>query len=219
MALPFLGGLMDLSSLETLYCCLTYCHRQPWAAQLSQLVCMTAQQKIALECWRRLLCFPDTYIGFTRQYSISMVCLILVQCYPSFDWHFKPLAQSQTPVNCQDLGVHSTDVNNGDLTPVSNPLHVLATVSNPFAGPVIFSSPLHTPPTPPSPGFPHTPVADPIESDLLAQDTGGVIPDPNPAPKAGANKKPESKSNKILHRYLKGERLFAFISQSISNIL
>ena len=168
MALPFLGSLTDLSSLETLYCHLTYCHRQPWATQLSRLVCMTAQQKIALERWRWLLRFPDTYIGFTRQYSISMVCLILVQCYPSFDWCFKPLAQSQTPVNRQDLGVHSTDVNNGDLTPVSSPLHVLAAVSNPFAGPVIFSSPLHTPPAPPSPGFPCTPVANPIESDLLA---------------------------------------------------
>ncbi len=150
MALPFLGGLTDLSSLETLYCHLTYCCWQPWAAQLSWLVCMTAQQKIALKHWRRLLHFPDTYIGFTQQYSISMVCLILVQCYPSFDWHFKPLAQSQTPVNHQDLGAHSTDVNNGDLTPVSSPLHVLATVFNPFAGPVIFSSPLHTPPAPPS---------------------------------------------------------------------
>ena len=70
----------------------------------------------------------------------------------------------------------------------------------------------------PSPGSLHSPAADPIESDPLAQEPDEVIPDPNPAPKAGANKRPNSKS-KILHRDLNGKRLFTFPRQSASSIL
>ena len=121
-------------------------------------------------------------------------------------------------MNHQDLVTHSTDVNNGDLAPVSSPLHVSAAVSDPLATPVIFSSPPRTPPALPSPGFPGTSAADPIESDPLTRDAGGVIPGPA-ASKVGADKKPESQSNKILHRHLNGERLFASIGQSVSNIL
>ena len=65
-----------------------------------------------------------------------------------------------------------------------------------------------------SPGSPHTPAASPIESDLLAQESDSVIPDPNPSSKAGANKEPGVKT-KNLHLRLNGERLFTFRHQPL----
>lgn len=94
----------------------------------------------------------------------------------------------------QGSWTHNTDTDNGDYTPISHAAH--------FS--VALSSPLHTPA-----GLPQTPTASSTESDPLAQESDGVVPGPNPAPKAGANEKPASKK-KISHRHMNGERLLAF---------
>jgi hypothetical protein len=129
-----------------------------------------------------------------------MVCLILVQCYPSFDLPSKPLAESRTPVSRLDSRTHLIDID-GDLTPVPNRLRVLSS-----------STPPTTPAAFPTPRSPHTPAADPMDFDPLAQEPDEIIPDPGP-PKIGAKK------SKIFHRALNGECLISFSRQSIHNVL
>ena len=125
----------------------------------------------------------------------------------------------------QGSRTHFIDIDDGDLATVfTSPVHTPAAFSSLPRTPAAFSSPPHAPaasPNPPhtptalpSPGLPCTPAADLVESDPLAQEPHGIIPDPNPAPKAGARS-----NSKILHRALNGERLFAITHQSISNIL
>ena len=71
--------------------------------------------------------------------SISLVCLILIQCFPLFDWCFKPLDQNQTPVICQNLGIMSSD----ELI-LSSPLHILTTIFSHVHAPATFSNPMCT---------------------------------------------------------------------------
>ena len=75
----------------------------------------------------------------TGKCSISPVCLILVQCFPLFDWCFKPLDQNQTPVICQNLEIMSSD----ELV-LSSPLHISTTVFSSVHAPATFSNPTCT---------------------------------------------------------------------------
>ena len=157
------------------------------------------------------------------------MCLILVQCFPLFDWRFKPLDQNQTPVIRQNSGIISSD----ELV-LSSPLCILTTVFSrvhaPATSPTLhvlqllsltlhvlltaFSCPPHSTAMFLSPGSPHTPAAGPIESNLLAQESDGIISDSNPSLKAGAKKELGVKT-KILHPHLNGERLFTFWCQPL----
>ena len=101
------------------------------------------------------------------------------------------------------------------LQPLSPTLHILQLLSLTLHILLTaFSCPPHSTAVFLSPGSPHTLAASPIESDLLAQESDGVIPDPNPSSKADANKEPGVKT-KILHPHLNGERLFTFQCQPL----